>query len=292
MQVLRIESLEDPRVAHYHDVRDADLRRRQGRFMAEGRLVVEILLRASRFRADSLFVTPTVLEALRPTLEAAEGDVPIYVAAQELFNAVVGYDLHRGCLAVGRVGAESSPASLLSETQASDAMWVVVEGFTNTENVGGVFRNALAFGSAGVLLCPRSCDPLYRKSIRVSMGATLRVPFARSTDWLADLDMIRAAGIRVLALHPDPEADDLARLDDDPALSSGRIAWLLGSEGGGLSEAALDRADHRFCIPMASGVDSLNVATASGIALQRGFAGRFSPSTPHSAIRLVGSANE
>lgn len=293
MNVERIESLEDPRIALYRGVRDADLRRQHGRFMAEGRLVVEILVGDSRFRADSIFVTPTVLDAMRPKLDTVDLAATIYVASQELFNGVVGYNLHRGCLAVGRVGEQNSLDSLLEEREAPDAAWVVIEGFTNTENVGGVFRNALAFGAAGVLLCPRSCDPLYRKSIRVSMGATLRVPFARCSDLPNALDMLRAAGFRVLALDPDPQATDLAQFDDDRSRSIRPIAWLLGSEGKGLSKAALDRSDQRFRIPMAEGIDSLNVATASGIALHKSLARRTREGVQRLAeLHVVGTGNE
>jgi tRNA G18 (ribose-2'-O)-methylase SpoU len=144
-----------------------------------------------------------------------------------------------------------------------------LEQITSPDNVGGLFRNALAFGARGVLLCPRTCDPLYRKAIRVSMGASLLVPFARCSEWPAPLKLLREAGYRVVALHPGEDASPIATA----TAASERLVLLLGTEGGGLSESALAQADERVRIPMAPGVDSLNVATASGIALHHFTAG-------------------
>lgn len=266
MPTIPVDDIDDPRLAPYDNLRDADLRREMGLFMAEGRFVVESLLRDSRFRADSVLLTPRAHAAMASFLSRFAGDLPVYVAKRALFNQIVGFDLHRGCLASGRVGSPLSCEALLAAVGEGPAHLVVLEGLTNSENTGGVFRNALAFGAAGVLLCPRTCDPLYRKSIRVSMGATLRVPFARFDDWPGPLAMLRDAGYQLVAL--DLAEDAISLPDFETRFPVGdRVALLLGTEGRGLSEAALGRVDCSVRIPMAPGVDSLNVATASGIAL-------------------------
>ncbi|MBW2389515.1 MAG: RNA methyltransferase [Deltaproteobacteria bacterium] len=267
MHPIWVETLDDPRLTDYRNVRDADLRRRRGLFMAEGRLVVEQLLGDSRFRADSVFMTPRSCEAMRPVLARLPHGAPVYLAKQELFNQVVGFDMHRGCLAAGQIGRERQPLELISAQPADASLLVVLEGLTNTENVGGVFRNAQAFGADGVLLCPRSCDPLYRKAIRVSMGGTLKVPFARFDRWPDSLEQLRCAGYKLIALDLAEDAMALSDITSSIDLGS-RVALVLGTEGRGLSEAALGHVDHSVRIPMAPGIDSLNVASASAIALQ------------------------
>lgn len=267
MQTIWVEDLADPRLADYRNVRDADLRRSRGVFMAEGRFVVERLLTDSRFDADSLLLTPRAWEAIRPALAKRPQTAPIYVAKQEVFNEIVGFDMHRGCLAAGRIGEEARPAELIAGLPQGPSLLVVLEGLTNTENVGNVFRNALAFGVAGVLLCPRSCDPLYRKAIRVSMGSTLTVPFARFDDWADSLAGLRSAGYQLIGLDPSEDAVSLSALSSSIELGE-RVALILGTEGKGLCAGTLEHVDHSLRIPMAPGVDSLNVATASGIVLQ------------------------
>jgi tRNA G18 (ribose-2'-O)-methylase SpoU len=268
-----VENLDDPRVAYYRNVKDAELRRQRGLFMAEGRFVVELLLEHGRFDADSLFVTPTNHEVLRPTSERQGVQIPLNVAKQDVFDQVVGFRLHRGCLAAGRVGQGAGPQDLIAGLPDGRSTLVVLEGLTNTENVGAIFRNAMAFGADGVLLCPRSCDPLYRKAIRVSMGGTLRVPFTRSEIWPEPLQALRVAGYQVLALDPGEGTIDLPELISSSALTD-RVAWLVGTEGEGVSDEALACCDLRVRIPMSEGVDSINVATASAIGLQALFSRR------------------
>jgi tRNA G18 (ribose-2'-O)-methylase SpoU len=241
--------------------------------MAEGRFVVESLIEYSRYRADSILLTPTVWGLLEPLCRRLEFDAPIYLAEQEVLAGVVGFKLHRGCLAVGRVGATLAPQDLLKEPIRELSTLVLLEGLTNTENVGTVFRNAIAFGVDGVVLCPRCADPLYRKSIRVSMGGSLRVPFARASAWPEGLDEVKAAGYRVLALDPGPDSIELHELPPE-VVASDRVAWLLGTEGKGVSEEALERADWSVRIPMAPDVDSVNVGTASGIAFHHLYSSR------------------
>ncbi|MCH7599204.1 MAG: RNA methyltransferase [Myxococcales bacterium] len=267
MQTIWVENLDDPRLADYRNVRDADLRRSRGVFMAEGRFVVERLVGNSRFRADSLFLTPRACEAIRPVLERLPQTAPVYLAKQEVFNEIVGFDMHRGCLAAGRIGVETRPEELIATSPEGASLLVVLEGLTNTENMGNVFRNALAFEAAGVLLCPRSCDPLYRKAIRVSMGSTLTLPFARFDGWPDSLTSLRSAGYQLIGLDLAEDAIPLSAVSSSIDLGE-RVALILGTEGKGLSRETLEYVDHSLRIPMAPGVDSLNVATASGIVLQ------------------------
>lgn len=261
MRLQRVYDLADPRVAEYRNLRDADLRER-GTFVAEGRLVVRALLTGSRFRARSVFVTEVALEALRDVLEPLDAEIPVYVATQDVMNAVAGFDIHRGCLASAERGEEGSPA----EISARPGPVVLLEDLTNHDNVGAIFRNAAAFGAAGVLLTERCCDPLYRKAVRVSMGGALRVPFARVADAPGAIGALREAGFTTIALTPSAEATDIAEYR---APEEKRTALVLGTEGEGLSAAAMRACDARVRIAMAAGVDSLNVATAAAIALHR-----------------------
>jgi tRNA G18 (ribose-2'-O)-methylase SpoU len=268
MRIIPIGGLDDPRVSDYRNVRDADLRAHHGLFLAEGRRNVKRLL-GSPYRARSVFLTPAALDGLRDTLEALSDDVPVFLAERPVLNEVVGYDMHRGCLAA----AERAPGAGFEEAIARGAagprLWVVLEDVTNPDNVGGIFRNALAFGVEQVLLTPRSVDPLYRKSIRVSMGAALRVPFCRVPRWPAELEALRAVGFLLLALDASSSGNAVPIGAPDLARDARDVVLLLGNEDEGLSSAARAGADARVSIPMAEGIDSLNAATASGIALHR-----------------------
>jgi len=194
-----------------------------------------------------------------------DGATPIYQAPSQVLRELAGFHLHRGCLALGRRPDDSALEDLLVRATREDgsSLVVVLEGLTNHDNVGGVFRNAMALGADAVVLCPRCCDPLYRKAIRTSLGGALCVPFARMTEWPAGLARLRAAGYSLVAL--DPSGASIARVARQGLPR--RAALVLGTEGAGLSPEALDLADLRLKIEMAAGVDSLNVATASGIAL-------------------------
>jgi tRNA G18 (ribose-2'-O)-methylase SpoU len=216
--------------------------------------VVRTLLGASRFRTRSVVVTPAALA----DVEDAVGEVPVYVVPEATIRGVVGFDFHRGCLASGEPRSGVSVEALLDAR-----LLVVFERVSQPDNVGAVFRSALAFGADGVLLSPGSGDPLYRKTIRVSMGATLRVPFVRLGDWPGPLATLRAAGFAVIALDPHAAAD-VADVG-----CARRVALVLGCEEDGLSAAARAAVDSTAAIRMAPGVDSLNVATAAAIALHR-----------------------
>ena len=257
-----IEDPEDPRLVDYREIRDAERRRRSGTFIAEGRQVVRRLLTAGRYRPRSALVTPPALDALGAALEAAA--VPTYLVRQDIVKAIVGIEFHHGCLAVGERGVDQTAEAVLAEVR-SDCV-VVLEDLGDASNVGAIFRNALAFGAGAVFLSPGTADPLYRKAIRVSAGATVALPFARLGDWPRDLGRLRDAGYTVLALTPRAEAVDISALGTRRPRPA-RRALLLGTEGRGLSAGALAAADFQVRIPMAPEMDSLNVATAGAVAL-------------------------
>lgn len=259
---IEVDSPDDARLADFRDVRDGAVRTERGQFLVEGRRNVEVLARQRRFPSRAVLVTRTAFEAMRETWAQLPASVPIYVGDKRLVNEVVGYDMHRGCLAVADRRDEVGRAEI---AQAGPTL-VVAEDLTDIDNVGSLFRNALALGADGVLLSPRCCDPLYRKSVRVSLGAVLRLPYGRATAWPEDLLALGAGGHALVALDPSPGAEDL---DHFAARAPRRLALVVGAEGAGLSEAVREAADARVCIPMARGVDSLNVATAAAIALQR-----------------------
>src|SRR5262250_2036746 len=261
-RVEAVEDPEDPRLIDYREIRDADRRRRSGTFIAEGREVVRRLLRTRRYEIRSALVTPPALAALGAALAA--GGVRTYLVRQDIVKAIVGIEFHHGCLVVGERGKEPLPDAILAE--AAGKSLVVLEDLGDASNVGAMFRNALAFGVGAVFLAPGTADPLYRKAIRVSSGATVAMPFARLEDWPSDLGLLRAAGYTILALTPREEAVSLGELGDGRPLP-GRLALLLGTEGRGLSDTALAAADLQVRIPMAPEMDSLNVAAAGAVAL-------------------------
>lgn len=266
MNPIRIDDPDDPRLEDFRAVRERDLVARRGVFVAEGRFVVRTLLTESAFRARSLLVNDAALEAVR---DAVPDSVPTYLVSQPVLDSVAGFHIHRGCLAIGERAERHSLEQLLDRLPPSiPSTLVVLEGLSNHDNVGGVFRNALAFGAGAVLLSPGCADPLYRKSIRVSMGAALRVPFASATPWPESLAAITRAGFTLVALTPDPDSVDISQAAETLSRPR-RVALLLGAEGDGLSEQALAAAHLRVRIPIARGVDSLNVASASAVALHR-----------------------
>ncbi len=266
MRVERVEHVDDPRLGDYRDLRDPSLRADSDLFLAESRLGVRRLL-VSRFRPRSVFLTESALRALRGGLESLGDDTPVYLAAREVLSRVAGYPVHRGCLAAAERGDPLGLDAILEGLASGPRRLVVLEDVTNPENVGGIFRNAAAFGADAVLLSERCADPLYRKAIRVGMGASLRVPFARLPDWTAGLDRLGAGGFTRVALSLRAGAASISTLE--AGAMPDRVALLVGTEDTGLSTAALDRCDREVTIPMAPGIDSLNVATASGIALHR-----------------------
>jgi tRNA G18 (ribose-2'-O)-methylase SpoU len=268
MGTIEIESLDDPRVALYRNLKDRDLRSRCDAFVVEGRENLECLLDRSPHTPESLLLSRRASRTLAPRLAGLPDHIPVYVAERRVLADIVGFDMYRGVLALCRREREPSFEELFPPRAASNgsaAPVVALEALTNHDNVGGIFRNAEAFGAAGVLLCPRVCDPLYRKAIRTSLGATLCVPFVRATTWPEPLARLRAAGYTLAALHPDAHSTALS--SSDPDLGSRPLALLVGTEGPGLSAEALALCDVRLRIEMAAGIDSINVATACAIAL-------------------------
>jgi tRNA G18 (ribose-2'-O)-methylase SpoU len=261
-----VEDLADARLAPYRNLPDRELRAAGEFFLVEGRLGVRRLLAQDHFVPHSFFLTPAALGALSDVLAKLPEATPVYRGSQALLNEVVGYNLHRGCLAAVWRGPARDPAAVLAGCIREGRPLLVLEELNNPENVGNVFRNAVAFGVGGVWLTSGCVDPLYRQATRVSMGGTLRVAFARLAPGTAVEQALREQGVFSVALTPDASA---RRIDEAAALlgSAPRIALLLGNEAEGLSAHLLARADLRVRIPLMPDVDSLNVATASGIAL-------------------------
>ena len=257
--VEQVVDLDDPRLDDYRNVSDPELLARGGIFMAEGRLVVARLLQQARIPVRSLLLTATAHEALK-TVVRARPDVPLLEVPQTVMNAITGFNIHRGCLAVGIRPDPLGVAALATTAQRL----VVVERLANADNVGSIFRSAAALGADGIVLDHASADPLYRKALRTSMGTALQVPYARSQDWDGVLTELRSHGWALLALTP---STDVAPLADVVPHLRGRVAVLVGHEGDGLLPGTMAQCTARARIPMASGVDSLNVATATAIAL-------------------------
>ena len=263
MPLIRIEGPDDPRIATYQDVSDSELLRHRSLFVAEGRLVVQRVIEDRRFSLHSLLLNDTSYRALSGALASVSSDVPLFVCETPDFLGITGLPLHRGCLALVERPAPIASCEILRDARTI----VVLEGVTNADNVGGVFRNVAAFGADGVMLSPTCCDPFYRKAIRTSMGATIRVPFSRIDEWPDGLADVRATGFTLVALSPRQPSTTLDEFvaSERPA----RVALLIGTEGKGLSDEARSAADVSVRIPISDAVDSLNLAVASGIVLSR-----------------------
>lgn len=233
-------------------------------FAVEGRLLLPRLL-TSRYRTHSVLCSDAGHEALAELTEA-HTDVRVIVAPADVISDLAGYKFHRGCLALGYRRPPEPVDAVLPAPHAAPAgePVLVLEGVSNPDNIGGIFRSGHAFGARAVLMGPDCGDPLYRKTIRTSMGATLDMPWTTLADWPGSLDDLRRRGYRIVALTPDTAAPALREVvaqDDQP------IAFVLGSEGHGLSKGALAHVTATARIPMQPGTDSLNVASAAAIAL-------------------------
>ncbi len=252
-----------PLLADFVALGDPATRRRVERqgdyFVVEGLLAIERLLALPRWPVRSLALLPRMAERLAPAL--ASCPAPVAVADEEVLRQVVGFDLHRGALA--SVARLAPPP--VAELVPSGGLLLVAEGVNDHENLGALYRNVAAFGGRAVLLDPTSADPFYRRSVRVSLGNVLAVPTGLLAAMPRGLLDLHALGVTTVALTPSGDTD-LRRLDRR-ALGPGPVAVVVGAEGAGLSAAALEAAHHRVAIPMATGVDSLNVATAAAVAL-------------------------
>jgi tRNA G18 (ribose-2'-O)-methylase SpoU len=261
--MLKVDDPADPRLADYVGLTDVQLRRRrevaEGLFVAEGEKVIRRAV-AAGYPMRSMLLSPRWLDGMADLVET--GGVPVYVGEPELLEGVTGYRVHRGALAsMGR-----RPLPRMQELLGWTRRILVLEDLVDHGNVGAIFRCAAALGIDAVILSPQCADPLYRRSVKVSMGAVFAIPYARMTDWRGGLAQVRAAGFHLLALTPDQSAVPI-----EEAPLAGRVALMLGTEGDGLSSHWLDEADRTVCIPMspaamAMGVDSLNVVAAAAIA--------------------------
>jgi tRNA G18 (ribose-2'-O)-methylase SpoU len=264
-RLIRIEHADDPRLHDYTGLTDMQLRTRtepaQGLFIAEGEKVITRAL-AAGYPMRSMLLSDKWLDLMTPVIEHTAA--PVYLGDPALLEEVTGFHVHRGALAaMGRLPLPD-PATLLERSRRV----IVLETVNNHTNIGAIFRAAAALGMDAVLLAPDCADPLYRRAVRVSMGTVFAIPYARlgadaAHPWPRALDLLAAHGYRAMALTPAPGAVDLRTLALDPAE---KVALLLGSEGDGLSPRALGACDLRVRIPMAPGVDSLNVAAAAAVA--------------------------
>ena len=256
-----IASPDDPRLEPYRHVAAPEWLRDNDMFVAEGRLVVDRLIALDRFTIHSILVNRAAHDALLDRLSFVDADV--YVCDDGTLSGITGFNFHRGCLALV---FRPPPAS--ADRFIAARCLLAIESVGNPDNVGGLFRTAAAFGVGGVLLNATARDPLYRKAIRTSMGAALRMPYARTDDWLGTLERFRGHGFSIIALTPQSEAVPIEQFARDLDGNARRIL-LVGAEGSGLDSATLGRADARVRIPIENSVDSLNVVVAAGIALQR-----------------------
>lgn len=277
VRTVQIDDPADPRLADYADVKErqhdgafgpsgsGDPCAPFGKFYAEGKVVLRHLVR-SGYTTLSVLATQAQAEANTADLSLLPPHVPVYTLAHDLMERVIGFTIHRGLLAVGARKRPMTTDQLLNDVHGVLGPMVVLEDLSNHDNVGGIFRNAAALGASGVLLSPRCADPLYRKSLRVSVGLALRIPWAIAGDWPGDLRLLHAAGVETLAMTPNGNRM-LSDVGGDAGGAGRRLALMIGAEGPGLTPEAMAQATHRVSVPMAQGVDSLNAATACAVAL-------------------------
>lgn len=267
MTIIRIDEAGDPRLADYVGLTDVALRSRsepeKGLFIAESTSVIERALEAGH-RPRSFLMEDKWLEALLPLLESVDageqGKVPVFVADKGLLQSITGFNVHRGALASMHRPTLPSVHDLLPGS--GPALVVILEDIVDHTNVGAIFRSVAALGADAVLVTPRCADPLYRRSVRVSMGTVFQVPWTRLPAWPESVELLHDLGFTVAALALTPGAVSLEEF-----AAPSRTALVLGTEGHGITPHGLAAADVHVRIPMAGGVDSLNVAAASAVAL-------------------------
>ncbi|PXA87877.1 RNA methyltransferase [Nostoc sp. 3335mG] len=262
--IIAIDDIADPRVAPYRDIRERDLVGRLGGFVAEGRVVIEKVVGSPGCRLDSLLIAAHRLDGMADVLVRLDEETPVFAAAQSVIDAIAGFPLHRGLLAMGR-RIDPPDAERLLAALPEHANILILSAIANHDNMGGIFRNAAAFGVGAVLLDSDCCDPLYRKAIRVSVGASLLVPFARLPRGTDAPELLARHDFQLCALSP------RGRVELTEMVVAKRNALLLGAEGPGLSPELLERTTS-VRLSMAGDFDSLNVATTSGIVLHHLFA--------------------
>jgi len=258
--VVPVDDPTDARLRDYLDLTDVELRRRRepadGLFMAEGEKVIRRAL-AAGYVMRSLLLEDKWLASLHDVVAGFDG--PVYVGARPVLAEVTGYDVHRGALAA----MDRRPLPSVAEVLEGARRIAVLEDVNDHTNIGAIFRSAAGLGMDAVLVTPRCADPLYRRSVKVSMGAVFSVPWTRLASWPADIALLRAAGLAVLALTPDASA---VPIDELPRHVRASAALILGAEGPGLQPRTLAEVGTRVRIPMSAGVDSLNVGAAAAVA--------------------------
>ncbi|MBT2379379.1 rRNA methyltransferase [Streptomyces sp. CB00316] len=266
--LITLDDPDDPRLSDYIGLTDVELRRRrepaEGLFIAEGEKVIR-RARHAGYEMRSMLLSAKWVDVMRDVID--EVPAPVYAVAPELAERVTGYHVHRGALA----SMQRKPLPTADELLTTARRVVVMESVNDHTNIGAIFRSAAALGMDAVLLSPDCADPLYRRSVKVSMGAVFSVPYARLEAWPKGLETVRGAGFRLLALTPDPKATSI---DEAAPHRLERVALMLGAEGEGLSTKALMAADEWVRIPMAHGVDSLNVGAAAAVAFYAVATGR------------------
>ncbi|MEV0978366.1 RNA methyltransferase [Streptomyces sp. NPDC049915] len=267
-ELITIDDPDDPRLTDYTGLTDVELRRRrepaEGLFIAEGEKVIRRAGEAG-YAMRSMLLSAKWIDTMRDVIE--ESTAPVYRIDPELAERVTGYHVHRGALA----SMQRKPLPTARALLAGARRVAVMESVNDHTNIGAIFRSAAALGMDAVLLSPDCADPLYRRSVKVSMGAVFSVPYARLETWPKGLDSVREAGFTLLALTPDEKA---RTLDECAPHTMDRVALMLGAEGEGLSRQALAAADEWVRIPMSHGVDSLNVGAAAAVAFYAVATGR------------------
>ena len=260
--LVEIDDPDDPRLGDYRDLRDVELRKHleaeHGLFLAEGEKVVRRAVE-SGFPARSFLMAPRWLDGLADVLGSS--DAPCYVMSEALAEQVTGFHVHRGALA----SLQRRPLPSVADVLAGARTVVVLEDIVDHTNVGAIFRSAAALGVDAVLLAPRCADPLYRRSVKVAMGAVFTVPWTRLDGWYDALPAVSAAGFTTVALTLADDATDI----EQAVAGLDKVALVLGTEGHGLSPRWEQTADRRAVIPMREGIDSLNVAAATAVAVLR-----------------------
>lgn len=261
VQIVRVTDLDHPGLADFARLTDVALRRLTepagGLYIAESPKVIERAIGAGH-QPRSFLVLEKWLHTVEPF--ARSSNVPVFVGTDELLSSLTGFSLHRGALAAMHRPALADPAALIANARRV----VVLEDIVDHTNVGAIFRAAAGLGADAVLVSPRCADPLYRRSVRVSMGTVLQVPWTRIPEWEQARELLKDADFHIAALAL---AEDAVSLDDFAVSPPARIALVMGSEGDGLSRRAIAAADSVVTIPMGAGVDSLNVAAASAVAI-------------------------
>ncbi|MFE7612395.1 TrmH family RNA methyltransferase [Streptomyces celluloflavus] len=267
-EIITVDDPDDPRLSDYTGLTDVELRRRrepaEGLFIAEGEKVIR-RARQADYEMRSMLLSAKWVDVMRDVID--EIPAPVYAVHPDLAERVTGYHVHRGALA----SMQRKPLPATAELLGTARRIVVMEAVNDHTNIGAIFRSAAALGMDAVLLSPDCADPLYRRSVKVSMGAVFSVPYARLTSWPRDLATVREAGFKLLALTP---AERATAIDEAAVHTLERAALMLGAEGGGLTTGALRAADEWVRIPMAHGVDSLNVGAAAAVAFYAVATGR------------------